>query len=102
MIKKILVPVDGPEHANKAIEMAANLASQCDGLIFINSLYMFCAEKAVRHADKPEFYTTSGAGYDVALLRIFSDLNAKLAYRAQRAQSCGRHSASFVYLLFNL
>ncbi len=35
MIKKILVPVDGSEHANKAIEMAANLASQDDAVVHL-------------------------------------------------------------------
>jgi nucleotide-binding universal stress UspA family protein len=35
MIKKILVPVDGSEHASKAIEMAANLARQNDAVIHL-------------------------------------------------------------------
>jgi len=35
MIRKILVPVDGSEHASKAIEMAANLASQYDAIIHL-------------------------------------------------------------------
>ena len=35
MIKKILVPVDGSEHASKAIEFAANLASQSDAIIHL-------------------------------------------------------------------
>lgn len=35
MINKILVPVDGSEHANKAVEMAANLASPYDAVIHL-------------------------------------------------------------------
>jgi nucleotide-binding universal stress UspA family protein len=35
MIKKILVPVDGSGHASRAIEMAANLASQYDAVIHL-------------------------------------------------------------------
>jgi len=35
MIKKILVPVDGSEHANRAVELAANLASQYDATIHL-------------------------------------------------------------------
>jgi len=35
VIKKILVPVDGSEHAYKAIEFAANLASQSDAIIHL-------------------------------------------------------------------
>ena len=35
MIKKILVPVDGSEHASKAIEFAANIASQNDAAVHL-------------------------------------------------------------------
>lgn len=35
MIKKILVPVDGSEHASKAIEFAANMAKQNDATMHL-------------------------------------------------------------------
>ncbi|MBW2341083.1 MAG: universal stress protein [Deltaproteobacteria bacterium] len=35
MIKKILVPVDGSEHASKAIEFAVNIARQYDATIHL-------------------------------------------------------------------
>jgi len=35
MIKKILVPVDGSEHASKAIEFAANMAKQSDATMHL-------------------------------------------------------------------
>ena len=35
MIKKILVPVDGSEHASKAIEFASNMAKQSDATIHL-------------------------------------------------------------------
>jgi len=33
MIKKILVPVDGSEHASKAIEFVSNMAKQSDATV---------------------------------------------------------------------
>ena len=35
MIHKILVPTDGSDHANKAIQFAADLAAQYDATVFI-------------------------------------------------------------------
>jgi len=35
MIKKILVPVDGSEHASKAIEFASNMANQSDATMHL-------------------------------------------------------------------
>ena len=35
MIKKILVPIDGSEHAQKAIELAANVATQNDATVHL-------------------------------------------------------------------
>ena len=35
MVKKILVPTDGSEHANKAIQFAADLATQYDATLYL-------------------------------------------------------------------
>lgn len=101
MIKKILVPVDGSEHADKAVELAADLATKYGGKLVLVQVHLLghVPENIRKLSDVPgkeQPAMAMGAGHVDAHLPhdVLEDIADKLLERAR--QTAGDHGVKTV------
>ena len=90
-MKSILVPVDGSEHADRAVELAADLANKYKAKLILMHVYLkgHVPEKVRKLSDKPgkeEPPMAVGAGYIEAQLphEVLDDIADKLLGQARK------------------
>jgi nucleotide-binding universal stress UspA family protein len=104
MIKKILVPVDGSEHASKAIEMAASLAIQYDAvvhLLHVVTLTKIPEEinefiKSEKIHESPYFVTLQAIGNQI-LEAAYEEAKSKGAANVQTSVLEGDPAETIIY-----
>ena len=99
MIKSILVPVDGSDHSDKAVQFGADIASKYDARLHLLNvlLYGHVPESIRKLSDKKgreEPHIAVGAGYVEPSLphEVLEDIAAKLLERGQKIAE--EHGAS--------
>lgn len=96
MIQDILVPIDGSEHADKAVALAADLAAKYGGRLVLVQVHLsgHVPDSIRKLSDKPDQEQPPmavGAGYIDAQLpyAVLDDIADKLLERA--AKTAGEH-----------